>query len=138
MRRSWLPERRDRGLFSHALSQGRSNEIEFAVGVFTNLTRDHLDFHRGMKDYFEAKARLFESLRQSRAEDRKAVINIDDPYGQQLVGRFGKDLSDHHLWNGRQSGFSGQRFQGGDERDLLPVGCERQELPGPSSIDRPV
>src|ERR1700730_107676 len=78
---------------SHALSQGRSSEVEFSVGVFTNLTRDHLDFHRGMKDYFEAKARLFESLRQSPREDRKAVINVDDPYGQQLVGRFGKDLS---------------------------------------------
>ena len=77
---------------SHALSQGRSNEIEFDVGVFTNLTRDHLDFHRGMKDYFEAKARLFESVRQSRNKDRKAVINVDDPYGQQLVARFGRDL----------------------------------------------
>jgi UDP-N-acetylmuramoyl-L-alanyl-D-glutamate--2,6-diaminopimelate ligase len=78
---------------SHALSQGRANEIEFTVGVFTNLTRDHLDFHRGMKDYFEAKARLFESLRQSGNKDRKAVINVDDPYGQQLVGRYGRDLS---------------------------------------------
>jgi len=77
---------------SHALSQGRSNEIEFDVGVFTNLTRDHLDFHRGMKEYFEAKARLFESLRQSRNADRKAVVNVDDPYGQQLVARFGRDL----------------------------------------------
>src|ERR1700722_17575999 len=77
---------------SYALSQGRSNEIEFDVGAFTNLTQDHLDFHRGMKDYFQAKARLFEGLRQSAKKDRKAVINIDDPYGQQLVGRFGRDL----------------------------------------------
>jgi UDP-N-acetylmuramoyl-L-alanyl-D-glutamate--2,6-diaminopimelate ligase len=77
---------------SHALSLGRSKEIEFTVGVFTNLTRDHLDFHRGMKDYFEAKALLFESVRQSRSKDRKAIINVDDPYGQQLVARFGKDL----------------------------------------------
>jgi UDP-N-acetylmuramoyl-L-alanyl-D-glutamate--2,6-diaminopimelate ligase len=77
---------------SHALSQGRSSEIEFDVGAFTNLTQDHLDFHRGMKDYFQAKARLFEGLRQSSKKDRKAVINIDDPYGQQLVGRFGRDL----------------------------------------------
>jgi UDP-N-acetylmuramoyl-L-alanyl-D-glutamate--2,6-diaminopimelate ligase len=45
-----------------------------------------------MKDYFQAKARLFEGLRQSSKKDRKAVINIDDPYGQQLVGRFGRDL----------------------------------------------
>jgi UDP-N-acetylmuramoyl-L-alanyl-D-glutamate--2,6-diaminopimelate ligase len=77
---------------SHALSQGRSSEIEFDVGAFTNLTQDHLDFHQGMKDYFQAKARLFEGLRRSSKKDRKAVINIDDPYGQQLVGRFGRDL----------------------------------------------
>jgi UDP-N-acetylmuramoyl-L-alanyl-D-glutamate--2,6-diaminopimelate ligase len=77
---------------SHALSQGRANQIEFDVGVFTNLTRDHLDFHAGMKDYFEAKALLFENLRESGTKDRKAVINIDDPYGQQLVARFGRDV----------------------------------------------
>ncbi|MBV9130134.1 MAG: UDP-N-acetylmuramoyl-L-alanyl-D-glutamate--2,6-diaminopimelate ligase [Verrucomicrobia bacterium] len=77
---------------SHALSQGRANQMEFDVGAFTNLTRDHLDFHHGMKGYFEAKARLFESLRKNRNKEGKAVINIDDPYGQQLVARFGKDL----------------------------------------------
>src|ERR1700722_18615506 len=77
---------------SHALSQGRSNEIEFDVGVFTNLTRDHLDFHHGMKEYFQAKARLFDSLRQSSKKEGKAIINIDDPYGQQLVARIGRDL----------------------------------------------
>jgi len=96
---------------SHALSQGRSNEIEFAVGVFTNLTRDHLDFHRGMKDYFEAKARLFESLRQSPREDRKAVINVDDPYGQQLVGRFGKDLSIITYGMGARADFRASDFK---------------------------
>jgi UDP-N-acetylmuramoyl-L-alanyl-D-glutamate--2,6-diaminopimelate ligase len=96
---------------SHALSQGRSNEIEFAVGVFTNLTRDHLDFHRGMKDYFEAKARLFESLRQSGTKDRKAVINIDDPYGQQLVGRFGRDLSMLTYGMGARADFRASDFK---------------------------
>ncbi|MBV8142179.1 MAG: UDP-N-acetylmuramyl-tripeptide synthetase, partial [Verrucomicrobia bacterium] len=75
---------------SHALSQDRANQLEFDVGVFTNLTRDHLDFHEGMKGYFEAKARLFASLRDNRNKEGKAVINVDDPYGQQLVGRFGR------------------------------------------------
>jgi UDP-N-acetylmuramoyl-L-alanyl-D-glutamate--2,6-diaminopimelate ligase len=96
---------------SHALSQGRSNEIEFAVGVFTNLTRDHLDFHRGMKDYFEAKARLFESLRRSPREDRKAVINVDDPYGQQLIGRFGKDLAIITYGMGARADFRASDFK---------------------------
>jgi UDP-N-acetylmuramoyl-L-alanyl-D-glutamate--2,6-diaminopimelate ligase len=96
---------------SHALSQGRSSEIEFSVGVFTNLTRDHLDFHRGMKDYFEAKARLFESLRQSGNKDRKAVINVDDPYGQQLVGRFGRDLSIVTYGMGARADFRASDFK---------------------------
>jgi UDP-N-acetylmuramoyl-L-alanyl-D-glutamate--2,6-diaminopimelate ligase len=77
---------------SHALSQNRSDEISFDVGVFTNLTRDHLDFHHGMKGYFEAKSKLFENLRASRKKSRTGVINVDDPYGQQLVARFGKDI----------------------------------------------
>ncbi len=96
---------------SHALSQGRSNEIEFDVGVFTNLTRDHLDFHRGMKDYFEAKARLFESLRETQGRDGKAVINIDDPYGQQLVTRFGKDLQVITYGMGARADFRASDFK---------------------------
>src|SRR3984893_6857590 len=96
---------------SHALSQGRSSEIEFSVGGFTNLTRDHLAFHRGMKDYFEWKARLFESLRQSGHKDRKAVINVDDPYGQQLVGRFGRDLSIITYGMGARADFRASDFK---------------------------
>jgi UDP-N-acetylmuramoyl-L-alanyl-D-glutamate--2,6-diaminopimelate ligase len=96
---------------SHALSQGRSNEIEFDVGVFTNLTRDHLDFHQGMKEYFQAKARLFESLRQSSKKDPKAAINVDDPYGQQLVARFGRDLSIITFGMGARAEFRASDFK---------------------------
>jgi UDP-N-acetylmuramoyl-L-alanyl-D-glutamate--2,6-diaminopimelate ligase len=96
---------------SHALSQGRSNEIEFDIAVFTNLTRDHLDFHNGMKEYFLAKARLFESLRQSEKKDRKAVVNIDDPYGQQLVGRFGRDLPTISYGMGARADFRASDFK---------------------------
>jgi UDP-N-acetylmuramoyl-L-alanyl-D-glutamate--2,6-diaminopimelate ligase len=96
---------------SHALSQGRSNEIEFDIAVFTNLTRDHLDFHNGMKDYFLAKARLFESLRQSQKKDRKGVVNIDDPYGQQLVARFGRDLPTISYGMGARADFRASDFK---------------------------
>ena len=78
---------------SQALSLGRVNEIDFDVAVFTNLTQDHLDFHGSMKNYFDAKATLFERMRQSRAKEAKAVINSDDPYGQQLIARYGRELS---------------------------------------------
>ncbi|MDI6800469.1 MAG: UDP-N-acetylmuramoyl-L-alanyl-D-glutamate--2,6-diaminopimelate ligase [Thermodesulfovibrionales bacterium] len=67
---------------SHALSQKRVDHTRFKVAVFTNLTRDHLDFHHSMEDYFTAKKRLFTELLM---EDGVAVVNIDDPYGKRLA-----------------------------------------------------
>ena len=53
---------------SHALALRRVDETRFAAGVFTNLTRDHLDYHGDMESYFSAKKRLFEMLPAGRAE----------------------------------------------------------------------
>jgi len=73
---------------SHALAQERTRGIEWDVAVFTNLTQDHLDFHRTMENYFEAKAKLFDDLAQQQKKKRAtAVINIDDRYGEKLVDR---------------------------------------------------
>src|SRR5216684_4104284 len=69
---------------SHALEQQRVYGIPFNVAVFTNLTRDHLDYHGNMDDYFRAKQVLFEGC--GTAPPRAAVINADDEYGRQLVG----------------------------------------------------
>jgi UDP-N-acetylmuramoyl-L-alanyl-D-glutamate--2,6-diaminopimelate ligase len=66
---------------SHALALRRVDGTTFAAGVFTNLTRDHLDFHADMADYFRAKRRLFELL----TPEASSVINIDDPRGPTLV-----------------------------------------------------
>ena len=66
---------------SHALAMHRVDGIRFAAGVFTNLTRDHLDFHQDMESYFAAKRRLFEML----PADAPAVVNLDDPRGASLV-----------------------------------------------------
>jgi UDP-N-acetylmuramoyl-L-alanyl-D-glutamate--2,6-diaminopimelate ligase len=66
---------------SHALALRRVDGIRFAAGVFTNLTRDHLDFHADMEDYFAAKRRLFEML----PGGAPAVINVDDPRSASLV-----------------------------------------------------
>ena len=66
---------------SIALDRKRVHGIRFAVAVFTNLTRDHLDYHKDMEAYFQAKRLLFEEL-----DDRaRAVVNVDDPYGRRLV-----------------------------------------------------
>jgi UDP-N-acetylmuramoyl-L-alanyl-D-glutamate--2,6-diaminopimelate ligase len=68
---------------SHALEQQRVFGIPFDVAVFTNLTRDHLDYHRTMEEYFHAKQVLFEGCGTD--PPRAAVLNIDDEYGRQLL-----------------------------------------------------
>ena len=62
---------------SHALALRRVDSLRFAAGIFTNLTRDHLDFHGDMESYFQAKRRLFELL----PEGAVGIINVDDPRG---------------------------------------------------------
>jgi len=79
---------------SHALAQERTRGIEWDVAVFTNLTQDHLDYHGTMKNYFEAKAKLFEQLAQQQKKKKPvAVINIDDRYGRQLLAKIDKKVS---------------------------------------------
>jgi UDP-N-acetylmuramoyl-L-alanyl-D-glutamate--2,6-diaminopimelate ligase len=68
---------------SHALAQERTFGIPFDVAVFTNLTRDHLDYHRTFEEYFAAKQRLFEGC--GTEPPRVAVLNLDDQYGGRLV-----------------------------------------------------
>ncbi len=65
---------------SHALVMGRVDGVVFDVAVFTNLGRDHLDFHDGLEDYFAAKASLFTPERS-----RLGLVNIDDEHGRRLV-----------------------------------------------------
>ena len=67
---------------SHALALGRVYGIRFHSAVFTNLTRDHLDFHHTMDEYFAAKQLLFDGY--GAPPPRHAAVNIDDPYGRQL------------------------------------------------------
>ena len=69
---------------SHALDQARVEDVSFDVAVFTNLTRDHLDYHKTFEHYFAAKSRLFDLLSKSSKGTKGAVINLDDPYGEQL------------------------------------------------------
>lgn len=83
-----LREMLDRGIdyvisevSSHALALRRVDYSDFEVAVFTNLSRDHLDFHKDMEDYFKAKKRLFKELLR---KDGVSVINIDDEYGKRL------------------------------------------------------
>ncbi|TAL22419.1 MAG: UDP-N-acetylmuramyl-tripeptide synthetase, partial [Nitrospirae bacterium] len=76
---------------SHALAQRRVDYTNFDVAVFTNLTRDHLDYHHTMDDYFRAKERLFKELL---SKEGTSVINYDDIWGRKLIGEvIGKVLT---------------------------------------------
>ncbi|NPB09784.1 MAG: UDP-N-acetylmuramoyl-L-alanyl-D-glutamate--2,6-diaminopimelate ligase [Thermodesulfobacteria bacterium] len=101
---SYLAQMREAGLThavlevsSHALDQGRVEGLSFDVAAFTNLSRDHLDYHGDLETYFAAKRKLFS--RYLKAQGR-AVINIRDPWGRRLleglkvpVTKVGEDLS---------------------------------------------
>src|SRR5208337_2853214 len=86
---------------SHALAQQRVHGIPFDVAVFTNLTRDHLDYHRTMEEYFAAKQILFEGCGTD--APRVAVLNTDDEHGQKLVkisGKHGSQVLSYGLARG--------------------------------------
>jgi len=86
----YLAEMRENGcraaameVSSHALDQGRTEGVEFAGAIFTNLGRDHLDYHQTLEAYEEAKAQLFRGL----GAGAFAVINAEDPVGIRMVNR---------------------------------------------------
>jgi UDP-N-acetylmuramoyl-L-alanyl-D-glutamate--2,6-diaminopimelate ligase len=74
---------------SHALALKRVDGMHFAAGLFTNLSRDHLDFHGDMDSYFAAKRRLFQML----PAEAPVLINVDDPRGAELVGTVNRPVT---------------------------------------------
>jgi UDP-N-acetylmuramoyl-L-alanyl-D-glutamate--2,6-diaminopimelate ligase len=98
---------------SHALALGRVYGITFHTAVFTNLTRDHLDFHRTMEEYFAAKRLLFAP--EGTAAPEWAVINFDDEYGRQLEPaphtlRYGFEAGADLRGSSLEMNFDGLRF----------------------------
>jgi UDP-N-acetylmuramoyl-L-alanyl-D-glutamate--2,6-diaminopimelate ligase len=70
---------------SHALHQQRTRDCPFRVAIFTNFSRDHLDYHHSMEQYFKAKSLLFTGLKKNKPGVKtSAIINTDDPRGQEL------------------------------------------------------
>lgn len=74
---------------SQAMDFHRCDSLDYAVAVFSNLTRDHLDYHKTMENYWYAKQRLFDGRLGSRP--KTSVINLDDPYGVELADRLKSD-----------------------------------------------
>ncbi|MDR2199039.1 MAG: UDP-N-acetylmuramoyl-L-alanyl-D-glutamate--2,6-diaminopimelate ligase [Deltaproteobacteria bacterium] len=86
-----LKEMRDAGakssimeISSHALALKRIGALKCSYALFTNLSRDHLDFHRDMEDYFSAKKKLFTDHLKDQGSGPRAAVNADDPYGERL------------------------------------------------------
>jgi UDP-N-acetylmuramoyl-L-alanyl-D-glutamate--2,6-diaminopimelate ligase len=114
---------------SHALALGRVHGIRFHTAVFTNLTRDHLDYHHTMEEYLAAKRMLFEGA--GAPPPRFAVLNYDDPYGREIQAGAETEVLTYGLRNGAavravnvQSGFEGLRFE-------VQQGQERVEIASP-------
>jgi UDP-N-acetylmuramoyl-L-alanyl-D-glutamate--2,6-diaminopimelate ligase len=113
---------------SHALAQERVYGIPFDVAVFTNLTRDHLDYHHNMEEYFAAKQMLFEGCGTD--PPRVAVLNTDDEFGKQLA-KVSKKRGSEVLIYGLTSGdlhaekvditARGTRFDLATPDDVIPV-----------------
>jgi UDP-N-acetylmuramoyl-L-alanyl-D-glutamate--2,6-diaminopimelate ligase len=103
---------------SHALALGRAEGIRFAAAIFTNISRDHLDFHDTMEDYFQAKRLLFVPRGEGGRAPQVSVVNVGDPYGRRLAEEiegplvtFGvEDRADYSAWS-VESDFTGSRFQ---------------------------
>ncbi len=75
---------------SHALELQRVRNIWYNTAIFTNLQRDHLDFHKTFENYFQAKVKLFENVADphNSKPNRALIVNADDPYGQRLISSF--------------------------------------------------
>ncbi len=113
---------------SHALAQGRVDGVRFRVGVFTNLSQDHLDYHGGMEEYFAAKERLFDPGRLDHA-----VVNVEDPWGRRLAGRLaaagGVELSTVSPTGATPAHWRGQDLVAG------PQGCRLRALGPPGAVE---
>jgi len=84
---------------SHGLSQHRTDCCEFDCGVFTNLTRDHLDFHGSMEAYLESKLILFRDYPRQSAKRFTAVVNLDDPAAEAVIGATCGDVLTYGIEN---------------------------------------
>lgn len=78
---------------SHGLIQGRVDEIDFDVAIFTNLTHEHLDYHKTIESYAEAKQLLFSSLKK----EKTAVVNIDSPWAKKMIEKSSSSIITYGL-----------------------------------------
>jgi UDP-N-acetylmuramoyl-L-alanyl-D-glutamate--2,6-diaminopimelate ligase len=90
---------------SHALDLKRVDDCAFDLGIFTNLTQDHLDYHRTMDNYFQAKKRFFSEVLPAGRKNRpqKMIVNTDDPWGRRILRDVGQEVEGERLTYGIES-----------------------------------
>jgi UDP-N-acetylmuramoyl-L-alanyl-D-glutamate--2,6-diaminopimelate ligase len=120
---------------SHALALGRTDGVRFAAAVFTNISRDHLDFHDTMEDYFQAKRLLFAPSAPA-VKPGVAVVNLDDSYGRRLAAEL-KDVVTFALDADADYCARGVRIDlAGSHLELhTPVGARTISLPLPGRFN---
>jgi len=97
---------------SHALAQERTRGLEWDVAVFTNLTQDHLDFHKTMEGYFDAKVKLFTGLADQEWKTKNvAILNADDRYGAMLINRIDRRIPVVTYGMGVQADFRASNYR---------------------------
>ncbi len=117
---------------SHALKLKKLEPIEFELGIFTNLTQDHLDFHPTMEDYFKSKLTLFDKC-------RRGIINIDDDYGKLILKNSPciistcsiKQVADYRADDIVYCGTSGVKYKFKNKEKEIDVFCN---VPGEFSV----
>ncbi|MGL4773344.1 MAG: Mur ligase family protein, partial [Clostridium sp.] len=105
---------------SHSLDLDRVYGIEFEVGIFSNLTRDHLDFHKTFENYFNAKYKLFERSRIN-------IINVDDNYGKEIVNRLGENKKIITYSEKEESNYKPYNVKFGSREILFDLNLSREE-----------
>ncbi|NUS92303.1 MAG: UDP-N-acetylmuramoyl-L-alanyl-D-glutamate--2,6-diaminopimelate ligase [Nocardia sp.] len=121
---------------SHALTLGRVDGVRFAVGAFTNLSQDHLDFHADFEDYFAAKRRLFEP--ESPVAARTSVVCVDDAWGRRLADGLDAPVRVSTTGSAEWS-LAGPAHAHGGEQEFTAAGPEgeipvRLRLPGDYNV----
>lgn len=120
---------------SHALHQQRTTGTDFRVGIFTNLTQDHLDYHGTMEEYYESKKLLFTRMAANKNVKSVAVINADDAYGRRLAEEL------RPIMKVRTFGMAKDVTSGGaqnriPERQPIRAGVRQQKLLGAHAAHR--
>ncbi len=90
---------------SHAIDLQRVDDCAFDLGIFTNLTQDHLDYHETMENYFQAKRRFFAEVLPAGGKNRprRMIVNADDPWGRRILSELGRDAGGGQLTYGIES-----------------------------------